>query len=113
VVKNFRDPLASQSLDELLSLEDPPTAIIIGNTSIAPVIMSRIRELKLSIPDDLSLIVYHDSHWSRLLSPSISVIKHPLEELANKALLSLSGEQQTPCELDSTLIKRESVSWIK
>ena len=75
--------------------------------------MSRIRELKLSIPDDLSLIVYHDSHWSRLLSPSISVIKHPLEELANKALLSLSGEQQTPCELDSTLIKRESVSWIK
>ena len=113
VVKNFRDPLASQSLDELLSLEDPPTAIIIGNTSIAPVIMSRIRELKLSIPDDLSLIVYHDSHWSRLLSPSISVIKHPLDELADKALLSLSGEHQAPCELDSTLIKRESVSRVK
>jgi len=113
VVKNFRDPLASQSLDELLSLEEPPTAIIIGNTSIAPVIMSRIRELKLSIPEDISLIVYHDSHWSRLLSPSISVIKHPLDELADKALLSLSGEHQAPCELDSTLIKRESVSRVK
>lgn len=113
VVKNFRDPQASQSLDELLSLEAPPTAIIIGNTSIAPVIMSRIRELKLSIPDDLSLIVYHDSHWSRLLSPSISVIKHPLDQLADKALLSLSSERQTPCELDSTLIKRESVARLK
>jgi LacI family transcriptional regulator len=113
VVKNFRDPLASQALDELLSLEEPPTAIIIGNTSIAPVIMLRIRELKLSIPNDLSIIVYHDSHWSRLLNPSISVIKHPLEELANKALLGLSGEQQKPCELDSTLIKRESVSRVK
>ncbi|WNY87863.1 MULTISPECIES: substrate-binding domain-containing protein [Leclercia] len=112
-VKNFRDPLASQSLDELLSLAEPPTAIIIGNTSIAPVIMSRIRELKLAVPDDLSVIVYHDSHWSRLLSPSISVIKHPLEELASKALLSLSGEQQKPCELDSILVKRESVSRIK
>lgn len=113
VVKNFRDPLASQALDELLSLQEPPTAIIIGNTSIAPMIMSRIRQLKLSVPEDFSLIVYHDSHWSRLLSPSISVIKHPLEELADKALLSLSGEKQKPCELNSTLIKRESVARVK
>nr|WP_052720637.1 substrate-binding domain-containing protein [Pantoea sp. 3.5.1] len=113
VVKNFRDPLASQALDELLSLEEPPTAVIIGNTSIAPMIMSRIRQLKLSVPEDLSLIVYHDSHWSRLLSPSISVIKHPLEALADKALLSLSVEKQTTCELNSTLIKRESVARVK
>ncbi|MBU9843884.1 LacI family DNA-binding transcriptional regulator [Rahnella ecdela] len=113
VVKNFRDPLASQALDELLELEVPPTAVIIGNTSIAPVIMSRIRELKISVPDDLSLIVYHDSHWSRLLSPSISVIKHPLETLAEKAIHSLSGEQQNVFELTSVLIKRESVSSIK
>lgn len=113
VVKNFRDPLASQALDELLSLTQPPTAIIIGNTSIAPVIMSRLRELNLSVPDDLSLIVYHDSHWSRLLSPAISVIKHPLDELADKALMSLSDEQQKLCELNSALIKRESVARIK
>ncbi|MGO4742520.1 LacI family DNA-binding transcriptional regulator [Serratia quinivorans] len=113
VVKNFRDPLASQALDELLALQNPPTAIIIGNTSIAPMIMSRIRALKLAVPEDLSLIVYHDSHWSRLLSPSISVIKHPLEALADKALSSLSGEKQEPCELNSRLIKRESVLRIK
>lgn len=113
VVKNFRDPCASQALDELLALPEPPTAIIIGNTSIAPVIMSRIRELKIAIPDELSLIVYHDSHWSRLLNPSISVIKHPLEELADKALLNLSGVNQEPYKLNSMLIKRESVAKVK
>lgn len=113
VVKNFRDPQASQALDELLSLPEPPTAIIIGNTSIAPMIISRIRELNLTIPSDLSLIVYHDSHWSRLLNPSISVIKHPLAELADKALSSLSAENPTACELASVLIKRESVAYIK
>ena len=113
VVKNFRDPFASQALDELLALPEPPTAVIIGNTSIAPMIVSRVRELKLSIPEDLSLIVYHDSHWSRLLNPSISVIKHPLAELADKALASLTAENATSCELNSILIKRESVACIK
>ncbi|MDE1185412.1 MAG: LacI family DNA-binding transcriptional regulator [Pantoea sp.] len=112
-IKNFRDPHASEALDDLLALEDPPTAIIIGNTSIAPVIMARVRELKISVPDTLSLIVYHDSHWSRLVTPSISVIKHPLEALAEHALLSLSGEISKPCELASTLIKRESVAPVK
>lgn len=113
VVKNFRDPQASQALDDLMALAQPPTALIIGNTSIAPMIMLRIRELQLSIPDDLSLIVYHDSRWSQLLRPSVSVIRHPLEALAEKALLSLSAVRPESCELASELIKRESVAALK
>ncbi|MCS7201400.1 MAG: LacI family transcriptional regulator [Dictyoglomus sp.] len=74
---------------ELLSLEDPPTAIISSNNLMTLGLISAIQELELKIPDDLSVISFDDMEWFKYFSPSITAIYQPSYELGKNAGLLL------------------------
>jgi LacI family transcriptional regulator len=57
---------------ELLSLPDPPSALIVSGTEVVVGTLEAVGQLGLSIPADLSLISYDDSPATRLYDPPIS-----------------------------------------
>jgi LacI family transcriptional regulator len=61
-----------EATSELLSLEHPPSALIVSGTEVVVGALETIQQIGLRIPADLSLISYDDSPATRLYDPPIS-----------------------------------------
>ena len=60
-----------------------PTAIISVNEAMTVNVIQTLNEMNLSIPGDISLIVYDDLPWIRAYN--ITAIAHPFEQIASSA----------------------------
>lgn len=94
-----------------------PTAFLVTDSSVALVLLGVLRELNLTIPDDVSLISFDNADWTAAITPPLTVISQPIKDLATLAtedLISrLKGEAAGPCKetlLRATLIDRGSVT---
>ncbi|RWX80965.1 LacI family transcriptional regulator [Neorhizobium lilium] len=100
---------------ELLSTSAHPSAILASDSMIALEIFKVARELALRIPEDLSLITFHDADWTSVTAPPLTVIDQPvykLGETVTKLLLErLGGLVSDPRRviLPTSIIERQSV----
>lgn len=113
---NAGDPESIKAITrELLQQPDPATAIIASDGLIGLSVVEAIQDLGLSIPDDVSFLMYDDFPWTRLTSPPLTVIAQPAYEMgaaAAEALLrQIEGRTAvSPApELTATLVRRGSV----
>jgi LacI family transcriptional regulator len=58
-----------------------PTAFLCQADSIAFGVYAAAREIKLSVPEDISVVGYDDLPVSRLLTPPLSSYRWPVDEL--------------------------------
>ncbi len=99
----------------LLNRAEPPTAILALSNTIGLGALKAIREANLHIPYDISLVTYDDNKYMDYLTPPITRIGQPVEEMAKLAtkLLFESIETEkrlnTQIQLAPSLIIRESV----
>jgi LacI family transcriptional regulator len=111
-----RSGTARKIISDLLSLPAPPTAILASDNVVALEVFKTVRALGLSIPDDLSLIAFHDADWTSVTSPPITVVAQPSFELgmesAKVLIKRVRGHLGAPRRLvlTTTLIERQSVS---
>lgn len=90
-----------------------PTAIFsVANANEA--VWKSIQQMGLSIPEDISLIVYDNTKWVRLVG--LTAVAHDLEQIAatlvSQLLTRLNDEENTPAvhiTLDPFIIERKSV----
>jgi LacI family transcriptional regulator len=99
----------------LLAQPDRPTAILANNSDVALAVVLACAELDLAVGQDVSLITFDDAAWTRVVSPQISVIARPVEqmgELAVAALLArIRGDRsRTTLVLANRLLDRGSVA---
>ena len=76
-------------MKEILKLEDRPTAVFCGNDSIAMGAYKAIRENKLKIPEDISIIGFNDLKLSQYSIPSLTTIKIDTKLIAQETVNSL------------------------
>jgi LacI family transcriptional regulator, galactose operon repressor len=113
---DFRDPTVGGAVDALLALDDRATAVVVSNTALAATVTQRLREMEVAIPGDLSIVVFHDAPWTALAMPALTVIRHPVEEIADTAVrllnlrLTADSPQREHVRLTSTLVPRGSVA---
>lgn len=69
------------SMSELLQLEDCPSAVFCANDDMAIGAMKAIHEKQLRVPEDVSLIGYDDNGISSYLSPALTTVKRPIEQV--------------------------------
>lgn len=82
-------PEATRAItDTLLSAPDRPTAILASDSLIAIEIFKLIRQRGLRVPEDISLITFHDADWTSVTSPPITVVDQPAY-LLGKAVTEL------------------------
>ena len=112
----FRGAAGGDAMTALLNLEDPPTALVVANTAQVTVVLRRLAHAGISIPDDLSVIVFEDSPWTELMTPPLTIVRQPIDLLARHsvqlALSNANGKtsgKPTVIRVDAELVERSSV----
>ena len=95
------------------------TAILCANDMLAVGALKALREHRLRVPKDISLIGINDMETSRYLDPMLTTVAIPMREMGTHAAKMLidriSGGHKEPVKmiLPSTLICRESCAPVK
>ena len=71
---------------DLMALSDPPTAIHCMNEFMATGAIRALRELNISIPDDISITAFDGLKISEILEPGLTTILDPIDLLADVAV---------------------------
>jgi LacI family transcriptional regulator len=101
-------------VSDLLNLPEPPTAFLASDNIVALEVFKTIRALGLSIPDDVSLIAFHDADWTSVTTPPVTVIAQPIYDLGHESARILierirgTVAVQRQVVVKTTLIERQS-----
>jgi LacI family transcriptional regulator len=113
---NAGDAESTKSITrEVLLMPDPATAVVASDGLIALSVLGAIQELGLSIPADVSFLMYDDPAWTCLTTPPLTVIAQPVYDMgvaaANALIRQIEGwKQPAPApSLTATLVRRGSV----
>lgn len=110
---------AAQITKELLSLETKPSCILYSDDYSALGGISAIREMGLSIPNDISVAGYDGLSLSRVVSPTLTTVKQDVETMGSLAgeilLASIKNEEADAKRImvDGLLQKGNTVAPIK
>lgn len=102
------------AVKKLVKSGNLPTAMIACNDEMALAAMETLKAYGLRIPEDLSIMGYDDSPVATVVRPSLSTVRIPFYNMAQKAVQALSDmlENKTTglmhYQLDVELIQRES-----
>jgi LacI family transcriptional regulator len=105
---------ASASAHALLSLPEPPTALVTGNNLSTIGVMRAVRERGLAVPADLSVVGFDDFEWADYFEPRLTLVQQPCSELGRQAAALLverigaPGGQRRTVRLEPTLRLRDS-----
>jgi len=100
----------------LLQMARPPSAIMTGNDLQALGVYQAARELRLHIPEDVSVVGFDDLPVARWVGPPLTTVRQPLVEMAVEAAEMImriaAGERvtQSRIELATELIVRDSTA---
>ncbi|HAK45172.1 MAG TPA: hypothetical protein DCO79_04530 [Spirochaeta sp.] len=106
-----------RAFNYFFGLENPPTAVFCANDHMALGIVRTASLNNLRVPKDLSVFGYNDITYSGYLTPPLTTMKQPLEEIGEKAvdiLVKTIEDPQRPRErimMDTEFVKRESCTF--
>ena len=103
-----------QCAKEMISSENPPTAIIAANDQMAYGALLAIQDSGLRVPEDITIVGYDDDEIAQISNPTITTVKMPLFRMgqvaAENLLSQVSKEKYLPEEqlIKGELIVRQS-----
>ncbi len=110
----FRQHTGYEQTCALLELPQPPTAIFAGSDLQAMGVYAALRAHGLMVPNDISVVGFDDVSIATMVSPALTTVRHPLDEMGRVAttmlLRLIAGEplDSMRVELVTSLIVRES-----
>jgi DNA-binding LacI/PurR family transcriptional regulator len=94
---------AATMVDRLLSMDDPPTAIMGGNDLLAIGAMRQARARGVRVPDDLAVTGFNDFAFAEFVEPPLTTVHVPGYEMGCEAAQLLIDY------LDGVEIRRRNV----
>jgi LacI family transcriptional regulator len=116
---DWQEPRGLTAAEELLSLDNPPTAIFAFNDNVAIGALNAARDLGLRVPDDVSIIGFDDTAQARVVRPQLTTVRQPLAELGRTGvslltrLLDGQALDALRMELSTTLVVRETTGPVR
>ena len=117
-IGNFKKESGKKLTKELLEQSNKPEAIFTTNIDMSMGALIAIKEMGLSIPDDIGIVCFDDSDWALILEPPITVIRQPVYQLGSMAVELLIKKIESKRKnfkkipsittLETELISRES-----
>lgn len=84
-----------QSVKELMSLPNPPTAIFASNNLICQGALKALRDLEIQIGTDISIIGFDENPIAEFVKPRVSVVKRPTYKMGVHAAEMLIAKIRT------------------
>lgn len=101
----------------ILGQRSRPTAIFASNDDMAAAVIVIADRLKIKVPEDLSVVGFDDTPMASVLSPALTTMRQPVEEMAKVAAGLLIDMQKgkkiaadEPVVLDVEFILRSSTA---
>lgn len=74
-----------ESMQQLMALPNPPTAVFTHNDVLAMGAMRAVHDAGLGVPDDISVVGYDDTASSAYQNPPLTTVKFPVAEMGRRA----------------------------
>ncbi len=110
---------AEDAVNHLLDSKSPPSVIFTSNNDMALAVLKVAGKRRLTLGQDISLVTVDDSQWLEAISPGITVVERPVDEVARlaveKLLEHINNKAKKPEKivLPTRLISRGSVANLK
>ncbi len=111
---NLTEESGYRAMTGILALKRRPTAVFAGNDVVAYGAIQAIKEARLSIPRDISIIGFDDDLVSRYINPPLTTVTNPAPGLGAEAsrllidLLKGRGKPARPIIVPTSLCVRDS-----
>lgn len=112
---NFSVAYGKKAFAELMQREEPPTAIVSGSATLTQGILMQAKEMKIRIPEDVSLVGFGTLDFQSLIEPKITHAKEMQEEIGTcigEMMLSRLSNRKAEARLkvfESAIIEGNSV----
>jgi LacI family transcriptional regulator len=98
----------SRGVEHLLSIKQPPTAIMCSNDVSALGAMHAISRAGLTIPSDISLIGFDDIQLTEYMLPPLTTIRMSGRDIAASAVYALLNPGTAPKQVETSLVVRQT-----
>ncbi len=86
---DFSPQRARKAVPELLALDEYPTAIFVASDEMAAEAIKALRENKVKVPQDISIVGFDDSWFATQGPLGITTVRQPLGAMAEKSVAAL------------------------
>lgn len=110
----FTQVFGQEAMKHLLSLEQPPTAVLVADDLMAFGGMETLKTRNLSIPGDMSIVGFNDSPLASFIHPALTSVNLNIHELGTQAakllmeIVEKPGHNASQRVIPTQLIIRES-----
>ncbi|MCR1842719.1 LacI family DNA-binding transcriptional regulator [Murimonas intestini] len=73
-------------MTRLWELEEHPTAVFVTNYNMTMGAMTAIHNLKIKVPEELSIVVFDDLEYSSISRPKLTSVRQPAQEVADESV---------------------------
>jgi len=100
---------------DLFKNDELPSALFVCNNVMVLGVLKALKELKIKIPEDISLVTFDDSFWNQIFEPPITCVAQDPEQLGMIAATMMLDRIRYPEKklsgvvLKTHFIERESV----
>jgi LacI family transcriptional regulator len=74
---------------EILGRSQRPDAIIASSSVLALPLLATLKGSGIKMPDEVSVIVFDEPSWATLIDPPLSIVRHPIDAIAQSAWRTL------------------------
>lgn len=105
---------AGVALGELLSLPEPPTAVVAGNNVMLSGVLHACRQRGVKVGRELAVVGYDEVEWADLVDPPVTTVAQPIGEMGRTAVRMLLDRIADPtrkpntARLPTTFVHRNS-----
>ncbi len=86
VESTFEERCGFEAMEQLLALERRPTAVVVWSLAAAVGALAAANAHDLAIPEQLSMIGFHDAPFAAYLTPPLTTVWMPLYEMAESSI---------------------------
>jgi LacI family transcriptional regulator len=90
VEADYTNAGGAEAMSALLRLPEPPTAVFVASVASAIGALYAVGIAGLSVPEDVSVLAVHDLPMAGYLTPPLTTVRMPLEELGRRGVELLS-----------------------
>lgn len=112
---NFECDTAVIAANRIAAMEDRPSAVFCFNDTMALGLMSRLQQLGVNVPKDISVIGYDNIELAEYFSPPLTTVHQPKRRVGKTAFEILlerikdKGHEKRTFEMHPEIIERDSV----
>ncbi|MEB5974312.1 ribose operon transcriptional repressor RbsR [Pantoea dispersa] len=92
------------AMNQLLALDPPPQAVFTSNDAMAVGVYHALYQAGLRVPQDMAVMGYDNIELARYLTPPLSTVHQPKDELGELAIDTLIHRMSDPDASQQTLV---------